>query len=231
MPNKPNSTEESLIPASPVPAGAEAFSKQVQGLLDGQPKDEATAHEALQGMDEMLDTIAAGLYTLASMLVGEGEEGIRLVETAVARTEVSACDDALQARKNSQRALCGAAIETIEQRHPGSLAAPEGIEPSGGCIEEDDLAGAGISSDDLESMLSGPNRERVRKWLASLPTELRVVFALRAVAGFTADETAGLLSAHGGHGAVGWTTDGVRLIFRQALCSLASQLLHSTTSR
>jgi hypothetical protein len=71
----------------------------------------------------------------------------------------------------------------------------------------------------------------VRKWLAELSPVLRTVFALRAVAGFTAPETASLLAAHGGPAAAGWTSEAVREIFRQGLCSLASQLLHSTNAR
>jgi hypothetical protein len=224
-------TKDSLIPAKAIPAGAEAFSKQVHGLLDGRPKDEATVAKALEGMDEMLEVIAAGLYNLASMLVGEGEDSIRLVETAVARAEISACDDATQARQSSRRALCAAAVEILEGRDPGSLASPEGVEPIATCIDDDDLSGAGISTEELESMLAGPNRDSVRNWLTSLPTELRVVFVLRAVAGFTADDTASILASHGGPSAAGWTGDAVRLIFRQALCSLASQLIHSTVGR
>jgi hypothetical protein len=49
-------------------------------------------------MDGIVDQIAAGLYNLASMLVGEGEESVRLVETAIANTDVSACQDPAQAR-------------------------------------------------------------------------------------------------------------------------------------
>ncbi len=82
--------KDSLIPPQPIPAEAEEFSKTVSGLLDGRPKDEATVNRALEGMDDLLDTIAAGLYSMASMLVGEGEDSIGLVETAVARTEISA---------------------------------------------------------------------------------------------------------------------------------------------
>src|SRR5215469_7213750 len=108
--------KDSLIPKQPIPEGAEEFSKKVQGLLDGQPKDEATVAKTLGGMDAMLDVIAAGLYSMASMLVGEGEDSIGLVETAVAQTDLSACSDASEARKNSRRSLCTAAIEMIANR-------------------------------------------------------------------------------------------------------------------
>jgi len=49
------------------------------------------------------------------------------------------------------------------------------------------------------------------------------------VAGFTAAETAGLLAAHGGPQATGWTADAVREFFRQGLCSLASQLIQAAS--
>jgi len=80
-------------------------------------------------------------------------------------------------------------------------------------------------------MIAGPERDRVRNWLASLPTTLRTVFVLRAVAGFSAAETAGLLQAHSGSQAAPWTLEAVREVFRQALCSLASQLLHASAER
>lgn len=220
-----------LIPQQPFPAGAHDFSERVHGLLDGQPKDEATVIKALEGMDEMFDLIAAGLYSLASMLVGEGEDSVRLIETAVANTEVSVCHDPNEARAGSRRALCTAALDLLAQRDPGGLAAPEGPAPSSTCIEDDDLASAGISSEELESMIGGPDRERVRKWLAGLPTALRTVFVLRAVAGFTAVGTADLLKEHGGPQASGWTPDAVREVFRQGLCSLASQLLQASAGR
>jgi hypothetical protein len=80
-------------------------------------------------------------------------------------------------------------------------------------------------------MLAGPNRENVKHWIEGLPTETRVIFVLRAVAGFTANETAEILAGHGGKGAEGWNPEAVREIFRQGLCSLASQLIHATTAR
>jgi len=216
-----------LIPPQPIPERAKEFSDRVHGLMDGQPKDEETVNKALDGMDEMFDMIAAGLYTTASMLVGEGEESIRLVETAVANAEISSCDDPLRARKSSRRALCSAALEILARRDPASLAAPGHLEPAGGCIEDDDLDAAHNSGAELLSMLAGPDRDRARNWLAGLPALTRTIFVLRAVAGFTSAEAAGLLAAHGGPRAAGWTTDAVREFSRQGLCSLASQLLHA----
>lgn len=220
-------SKEVLIPRQPVPEGAEEFSRTVQGLLDGQPKDEATVKKALSGMDAMLDVIAAGLYSLASMLVGEGEDSIRLVETTVALTDIPKSGDAIQARQSSRRALCIAAVRLIAERHPGSLAAPAWLEHATTCIENDDLESAGISRAELESMLAGPNRQNVKNWIESLATEVRVIFVLRAVAGLSAGETATVLTEHGGRGAEGWNPDSVREIFRQGLCSLASQLIHA----
>jgi DNA-directed RNA polymerase specialized sigma24 family protein len=231
MPQEVDPIPESLIPALPIPPGAMAFTQRMHGMMDGQSKDDATVAKAFEGMDEMVDRIAAGLYNLASMLVGEGEEGIGLVETTIATAEVSVCQDPLLARKNSRRALCRAAIESIEQRQPGSLAAPLRVVPVATCLEDDDLESAGISREDLDHMIAGPERERVRKWLESLPVATRVVFILRAVAGFTAAETAGLLAERGGAQAAGWTPDAVRDLFRQGLCSLASQLIQATAAR
>ena len=217
-----------LIPAQPMPQGAEQFSRTVHGLLDGQPKDEATVSQALSGMDDMLDVIAAGLYNMASMLVGEGEDSMRLVETAIERTEISAAGNPTQTRMNSRRALCTAAIDLLAEKNPGSLAAPVALQHATTCIGDDDLESAGISRAELEAMLAGPNRHNVRKWIESLSTETRVIFVLRAVAGFPSEETASLLSTHGGQGAEGWNPEAVREIFRQGLCSLASQLIHAT---
>jgi DNA-directed RNA polymerase specialized sigma24 family protein len=219
--------KDSLIPPEPIPAGADEFSHKVKGLLDGQPKDEATVSKTLEGMDDMLDRIAAGLYSIASMLVGEGEDSIGLVETAVARADISGSRDAVEARQSSRRALCAAAIELIASRRGGSLAAPEGLVHTSTCIEDDDLESAGISRAELEGMLAGPNRESVKHWIESLATDTRVIFVLRAVAGFSANETAEMLS-NGGKGAEGWNAEAVREIFRQGLCSLASQLIHAT---
>lgn len=224
-------SSSSLFPPTQLPEGAEAFSRQVHSLLDGQPKDDASVSRAFAGMDAMFDRIAAGLYSFASMLVGEGEESVRLVETAVATADVAACTTPLESRKSSRRALAQAAIASIERRHPGDLAAPASAVNPPSCMEDDDLESAGMSTEELERVLAGPDPDRLRAWLVQLPAPVRVVFALRAVAGLTAPETAALLAAHGGPSASGWTADAVRAVFRQGLCSLASQLFHSSAAR
>ena len=181
------------------------------------------------GMDALIDMIAAGLYTMASMLVGEGEESVRLVETAIANADVAACKDATVARQSSRRALCDAALELMARRDAKSLEAPRGLEHVATCIEDDDLDAAGVSPVELEQMMAGPDRGRVRTWLSSLPAAMRTIFVLRAVAGFTAAETAGLLATHGGSAAADWTPEAVRELFRQGLCSLASQMIQASS--
>jgi hypothetical protein len=228
MPPESNLPKESATPPRSILAEAEAFSKRVHGLMNGHPKDEAAVPKAIAGMDDDVDLMAARLYSMASMLVGEGEQSVRLVESAIANAEVSACHDLEEARKSGRRALVAAALDLLANRNPGSLAAPDGLEPASTCIEDDDLVSAGISTAELEKMIAGPERDRVRSWLESLPTAQRTVFVLRAVAGFTAPETAMLLQIHGEAHAAGWMPETVREVFRQGLCSLASQLLHAS---
>jgi DNA-directed RNA polymerase specialized sigma24 family protein len=220
----------SLIPAQPLVPSAQVFTSRIHGLLDGQPKDEATVAEALNGLDDFLDMIAAKLYTQASMLIGEGEESIRLVETAIANAELATCNNPEQGRRSSRLALCVEAIKLLEEREPGSLAAPTDTELPKKCIEGDDLDSSGISGDELEAAISGGKRERVRVWLTSLPAALRTIFVLRAVTGFSPAETAELLRANGGPQAAAWTEDAVRIWFRRALCSLATQVLRAAAA-
>jgi len=231
MPEETIAPTASLIPSQPISPAAEVFSKRMRGLLDGHPKDEATVAKALADQDEIFEKIAAGLYSLASMMVGEGEESVRLVETAIATAEVSVCHDPQSARMSSRRALSAAALSVLAKRDSECLAVPEGLEKSSTCIEDDDFSSAGISNEEFEKMIGGPERERVRKWLESLPMIVRNIFVLRAVAGFTAVETAELLKTRGGPAANGWTPDAVREVFRKGLCSLASQLIHATAER
>jgi DNA-directed RNA polymerase specialized sigma24 family protein len=178
-----------------------------------------------------MERLATDLYHVASMLLGEGEDAIRLVEQAIGDADGPA-GDVDEAERNLRRRLAGTAIALLARRDAQALAAPE-VDPSGpvSCIEGDELDAAGVTSAELEAMLTGPDNAHLRAWLESLPETLRVTFVLRAVAGFNSGETAGLLGEYGGPAAENWNPEGVRIIFRQALCSLAAQLLHATAER
>lgn len=225
MPNQDHTPKAMLDPKEPLPPQAQDFARKLNKMLDGRQKDEATVAKQFEGLEGMFDLIAAGLYSLASMLVGEGEDSIRLVETAVANAEVSACSQPEEARVSGRRALVAAALSLIAVRNPESLAAPAGLEHADTCIEDDDLDAAGVSREELERMMAGPDRDRMRAWLESLPTPMRTIFVLRAVAGYSTAQTAAALAEFAGPRAAGWKGEAVRELFRQGLCSLASQMV------
>src|ERR1700744_1694774 len=217
MSKETQNSDSNLDLSLPVPEGAEEFKRTMTNLLDGKEKDEATVERAFEGQDEMFDLIAAKLYSIASMLVGEGEESIQLVESAIANSEVRCCDTTAQAGLSSKRVLAREALGRISAKDGEALAFPEDLAHAQTCIEDDDLDAASEHGEEFERAIAGPDRERVRTWLESLPASMRVIFTLRAVAGIPANETAALLAAYGGPKAAGWTADAVREIFQQAL--------------
>ncbi|MFC5862558.1 hypothetical protein ACFPT7_09675 [Acidicapsa dinghuensis] len=231
MPSNPISLDGRFIPEVPLhPDGPGVFQTMV-GMLDGNPKDAAQVEAELAKWDGVLDQIAAEQYRIASMLLGEGEVAIAAVEGVVAAIDLNSCSDPEDARHQARMLLAENAIASLVQGDPASLAAPEGESGPASCIEDDDLSAAGVTPAELEQMISGPENRRLRQWLEGLTPQLRVIFVLRAIAGLNSAEVAGLLSLDGGEQAQGWTPDGVRIAFRQALCSLASQLIHLSAAR
>jgi hypothetical protein len=185
----------------------------------------------VSGGDDLLARIAVDLYQIGSMILGEGEDTIGLIERAVVTTDVSSASTRGEARHNSRLSLAAGAIDILSQRNPQLLSAPESDSGPASCIEDDELDAAGVSHAELEEMITGSDSQRLRTWLEGLSPQLRIVFVLRAVAGLSSAEVGGLLAEHGGLTAEGWTPDAVRGTFRQALCSLASQLLHASNVR
>lgn len=231
MPEETPISSSSLNSPRAFPESVGGLDSGAPGVSDRRPGNDVTVEEAFSGVDGMFDQIAAGLYSMASMLVGEGEDGIRVMEQAVTTADISGSSNAGEALHLSRRALAIAAIELMASRDSESLAAPVGLEHAVTCIEDDDLDAAGEAKEALERMIAGPDRERVRNWLESLPTGLRTVYVLRAVGELNATETAELLASHGGPQAQDWNPEAVRELFRQGLCSLASQLIHATAGR
>ena len=199
-------------------------SKTLPEMLDGQPVSN----------DVLLDQIAAELYHVASMILGEGEETVRIVEEAVMQLDLTAAggreEDREQERQDARLAIAGDAVALLGQRNPADFAAPGENSGPVSCIEDDELDAAGVSRAELERMLTGPDQQHLRGWLEGLSVSLRVIFVLRAVAGLSSGEIAGVLGEHGGAQSQAWTSDAVRTEFRQGLCSLASQLLHASNA-
>ncbi len=181
-----------------------------------------------QGCSELLvqDT-AAKLFQTAALLLGNEDEAVSLVEETMAGADVDPCADGTQAQLVLQGQLVQGAIRKLSQIQPGSFAAAETDGGNALCIDEDDLAAAGVSPDQLNQLLEGEGRSQLRDWLEHLPMAQKAVFVERAVLGEDNAATAQTLRTAGGESAAGWTADKVSNVFRQALCSLATSLVHS----
>jgi DNA-directed RNA polymerase specialized sigma24 family protein len=104
---------------------------------------------------------------------------------------------------------------------------PSAAADLGGCVETDDLSAAGITRQQLDHLLAGSGRTRMRQWLEGLGPVERSVFVLRAVLSRSGSESAQLLQQTTGDP---WTEAQVGGAYRAALCSLASSLVHSAAS-
>jgi hypothetical protein len=176
--------------------------------------------------------MASELFQLASLLVGSEERALQVIEAALASMQIDPCLDPESARRQARLGVVRSALETLAADQPASLAT-QGLESSAGspCIQDDDLAGAGITETQLREWLGregNPSLQKgLRDWLESLPVAQRAVFVQRAVLGQGNEATAGLLREAGGTSAAGWTPQEVSQTFRVALCSLANSLAHA----
>ncbi len=173
------------------------------------------------------DRAALELFQLAALLLSDESQAVTAVETAIRDSEVDPCDDPEGARRVVQESLIGAAIRLASQGNEDLFAVPEGASDLGSCLEEDDLTATGISASQLNEMVQGTGRERMRGWLEQLLPAARAIFVLRAISGLTGERTASLLAANGGASAGRWTSESVSGVFRQTLCSLTSLLVQS----
>lgn len=168
---------------------------------------------------------ALELFQLASLLVGDQEQALSLVEESISASDLDPCAGEPGGEDRVRRKVSEGALAWMRKRAPESFAVEESPLPPGGCVETDDLEAAGISSEKLAAMLSGGERQKLRNWLDELPMSQRAVFVLRAVVGRSNQAAAEEIRA--ASGSPGWTADYVSVLFRSALCSLANQLAHS----
>jgi hypothetical protein len=176
--------------------------------------------------------MATELFQLASLLVGSEERALSAIENALATMQIDPCLDPESARRQARVAVVRSALQALATEQPASLATVTGQpEAAGPCIQDDDLAGAGITEDQLRDWLGREGNSDLQKglrdWLESLPVAQRAVFVQRAVLGQGNEATASLLREAGGSSAAGWTPQEVSQIFRVALCSLANSLAHA----
>ncbi|HEY3988720.1 MAG TPA: hypothetical protein VGM02_05430 [Acidobacteriaceae bacterium] len=171
----------------------------------------------------VIESVARELYQTAALFLGDEGETTQVVEQTVASIDIDPCADGDAARTAAssdltRRALARVAALRHAEMHPSAAA------ELGGCVETDDLSAAGITREQLDGLLSGAGRTRMREWLEGLGPVERSVFVLRAVLGRSGTESTQLL-----HQATAdaWTEAHVGAAYRSALCSLASSLVHS----
>jgi hypothetical protein len=177
--------------------------------------------------DTLVQGTAEKLFQTAALLLGDEAEAVGLVEETMATAEVDPCADGSQAQLVLQNQLVQSAVRKLSERDPGSFAAAETGAGNPLCIDEDDLSAAGVSPAQLSQLLEGEGRGQLRGWLEHLPAAQRAIFVERAMLGQDNATTARSLREGGGDHATGWTPDKVGEVFRQALCSLATSLVHS----
>jgi DNA-directed RNA polymerase specialized sigma24 family protein len=171
----------------------------------------------------VIESAARELYQTAALFIGDQDEATQLVEQTVANVEIDPCAEGDAARNVASRDLVHRALARVAAKWPAQMH-PTAAGDLGGCVETDDLSAAGVTREQLETMISGVGRSRMRQWLEGLGPVERVVFVLRAVLGRSGPESTELL-----HKATSepWTEAHVGGAYRAALCSLASSLVHA----
>lgn len=164
---------------------------------------------------------AAELYQLAALMLGDAQQAAEVAEATVAQISIDPCAETKASMSEAREHLVKVAVARLSARDPKAFNVPGGAPGPAGCIEEDDLAAAGVSASELAGLLQDPGRGVLRDWLNKLPTAQRAVFVLRAIMGWDNATAAAILSEAA---ARDWQAGQVSELFRQALCSLATSL-------
>jgi len=169
---------------------------------------------------------AVELYQLAALMLGDEGQAVELVEAAVAQTNIDPCAEAEASVHEARLNLVETAVARLSLADPKAFEAPVlAGEHGSGCIEDDDLSSAGISASQFAGMVNGPARRRLRDWLNKLPVAQRTIFVERAILGWDNAAAAASLSKAASRN---WQPGQVSQLFRMALCSLATSLVHAT---
>ena len=180
---------------------------------------------AVQGM-------AAELFQLASLLIGNEGQALQLIENSLATMEIDPCSDPEAAREQARGRVVRGALAELFAAQPAAFR-PAPAEPSAyaPCVQDEDLEAAATVPAQvrqwLEHQAKPELRNGLRTWLEELPVVQRAIFVQRAVMGQGNEAAARLLREAGGAEAGAWTPQSVGESFRQALCSLANSLAHA----
>jgi hypothetical protein len=166
---------------------------------------------------------AVEMYRLAALMLGNEAEALRLVENTVASVEIDPCADPGAAKGLVRERVLDGALAIMHRQDPASFGDPPPAESGSGCIEDD--GEAPLSGQQLSELMTGAGRGPLRDWLNRLTQAQRAVFVQRAVLGRTNADTAKALNQIAPPAV--WSAESVGSLFRQALCSLASALVHS----
>lgn len=166
---------------------------------------------------------AAELYQLAAMLLGDGPQAADVAEASIARTSIDPCAETEASVQTARRTLVETAITHLSRTLPDAFDAPVSEAPRG-CIETDELASEGFSTEELLRIVQEPGRNVLRHWLGELPVAQRTIFVVRGILGWDNAATAASLTRAA---ARSWQPSQVGDVFRQALCSLATSLAQS----
>jgi hypothetical protein len=181
-----------------------------------------------QGNESVLkaEKAAVEMYRFAALMLGDEAEALSLVENTVAGVEIDPCADPCAVKGLVRERVLDGALEIMHRHDPASFADLPRPDSGGSCIEDD--ATVPLSGAEITELVSGAGRGTLRDWLNRLSQAQRAVFVQRAVLGSSNADTARAINRFARPSI--WTAEAVSSLFRQALCSLASSLVHSATA-
>jgi DNA-directed RNA polymerase specialized sigma24 family protein len=169
------------------------------------------------------ENAAVEMYRFAALMLGDEAEAARLVENTVATAEIDPCADPRAAKGLVRERVLDGALAIMHRQDPASFGLLPPAEPGSGCIENDGTPAP--SAEQLSELMTGVGRGPLRQWLDRLTQAQRAVFVQRAVLGRTNADTARAINRMAPPAV--WTAEAVGSLFRQALCSLSSALVHA----
>jgi DNA-directed RNA polymerase specialized sigma24 family protein len=172
------------------------------------------------------ESAAVEMYRFAALMLGSETEALDLVESTVAGVEIDPCADPGAVKGLVRARVLDGALKIMQQQDPASFADLPATKPGSSCIEDDDTVP--LSRAEISELVAGAGRGPLRDWLARLSQAQRAVFVQRAVLGSSNADTAQAINRHSRPSI--WTAEAVSSLFRQALCSLASSLVHSAAA-